>query len=220
MACVLTITEVILACGDYRSPPMGVHLRMRPPMTRPGIQHSSIRAADNPTPHAVQVASAPPHRLLGPDRCTAKLRGLNWSNDEDSTDQYREPLSLPAFIAIPHVAFCSPDESVATITARWDEWVDRRATVITNRDHAEDSPGVRFDLLHTTIRIVPAPCPVVVIAEPRVLRGQSVGTNLMFDPFLPWPPTTYLGARLTAEPDVIWDLPRDLTVDDVAPQDT
>jgi hypothetical protein len=159
-------------------------------------------------------------QLLGADRCTAKLRGLNWSNDEDSTDQYREPPSLTAFIAIPHVAFCFPEESVATIAARWDDWVERRATVITKKDHGEDSPGVRFDLLCTMIRIVPALCPVVVIAEPRVLRDQSVGTNPMFDPFLPWPPTTYLGARLTAEPDVIWGLPRDLTVDDVAPQDT
>ena len=121
---------------------------------------------------------------------------------------------MSAFIATPYVAFCFPDESVATLTARWDDWVSRKATVITKKDHAEDTPGVRFDLLRTTIRIVPALCPVIVIAEPRLQRGNSAGTQLAFDPFLPWHTVNCLGARLRHEPDIIWGLPRELTVDD------
>jgi hypothetical protein len=123
---------------------------------------------------------------------------------------------MSALISTPHLAFYFADETVGALTERWNDWVGRGATVVTRKEQAEDSPGVLFELLRTTIRLTPALAAEVAIAEPRLHREQSDGAILMFYPCLPWP--TFFACRFKdGDPDVIWVLPRELTADGDSP---
>ena len=120
-----------------------------------------------------------------------------------------------AVISTPNLLFYFHDETVASLTQRWNDWVTRDATVTTRKDQSEDAPGITFEFLRTKIILRPAVTPAVAIAEPRLERSRSFGTKLFFYPFLPWPWPNVVGARFKDDDaDVIWLLPRDLTVDD------
>lgn len=104
-----------------------------------------------------------------------------------------------------------------TLEARWDDWVQRRATVTVKKDPAEDAPNVTFELLRSRLRMVPALVPEVVIADPVLDMTLSYGTNLAFKPVTVWPIPNTWGARLREDtPDVLWAIQRQLTVDDFA----
>jgi hypothetical protein len=121
-----------------------------------------------------------------------------------------------AAISLPSIIFMFPGASIAMLHQRWDDWVARDATVTTRKDQAEDTAGVSFELLRTRIVLRPALTPLVAIAEPRLEPVQSVPDKLIFKPFNPWLPLpVFVGARFAdGDPDTIWLIPRDLTVDD------
>lgn len=122
---------------------------------------------------------------------------------------------MPALISTPQLLFYFPDESTASLTGRWEDWVSRDATVVTRKDQSEDSPGIMFELLRTTIRLRPALTSLVAIAEPRLHREKTAAAGaLMFYPCLPWPFPQLLCVRVRESPDVLWAIPRELTVDD------
>ena len=91
----------------------------------------------------------------------------------------------------------------------------RDATVTTRKDQSQDAPGVFFELLRTHLLLRPALTAAVAIAEPRLDRTQSAGTKLIFYPFLPWPWPNVIGAYFVGgDPDTLWLMPRELTVED------
>ena len=92
----------------------------------------------------------------------------------------------------------------------------RDATVITRKDQSQDAPGVFFELLRTHLLLRPVLTAAVAIAEPRLDRTQSAGTKLIFFyPFLPWPWPNVIGAYFVGgDPDTLWLMPRELTVED------
>lgn len=120
-----------------------------------------------------------------------------------------------AAIATPQLFFYFPEESIASLTGRWQDWVERGATVTTRKDQSQDAPGTNFELLRTHILLRPVVTAAVAIAEPRLDRTQSAGEKLIFYPFLPWPWPNGIGAHLVdGDPDTLWLMPRSLTVDD------
>ena len=124
-------------------------------------------------------------------------------------------MALPGALSTPNLLFYFPSESIDTLTQRWNDWVDRDATVSTRKDQSEDTPGVLFEMLRTRVLLRPALTPVVSIAEPRISREHSAGNQIICYPFLPWPwPNAALGYFRDDDPDVIWVVPRELTVDD------
>lgn len=122
-----------------------------------------------------------------------------------------------AALSTPDLLFYFPGESISSLSDRWKDWVVRDATVVTRKDQAQDTPGVNFELLRTHILLRPAVTAAVAIAEPRLERAQSVGSKLVFYPFLPWPWPRVFGAQFVpGDSDTIWVIPRELTVDDFA----
>ncbi len=120
-----------------------------------------------------------------------------------------------AVLSTPFLLFYMPEETIASLTERWEDWVARDATVVTRKDQGQDTSGVLFELLRTRIMLRPALTEAVAIAEPRLDRTQSAGTSLIFYPFLPWPwPNASLGYLVDGDPDTLWLVPRELTVDD------
>ncbi|OFJ51408.1 hypothetical protein BEL07_22820 [Mycolicibacterium grossiae] len=120
-----------------------------------------------------------------------------------------------AVLSTPYLLFYMPEETIASLTERWTVWVARDATVVTRKDQGQDTSGVLFELLRTRIMLRPALTEAVAIAEPRLNREQSAGTSLIFYPFLPWPwPNAVMAYLVDGDPDTLWLVPRELTVDD------
>jgi hypothetical protein len=121
-----------------------------------------------------------------------------------------------AAISLPDIIFMFPGASIAMLNQRWDDWVARNSIVTTRKDQAEDTASVSFELLRTRMVLRPAFTPLVAIAEPRLEPVQSVPGKLLFKPFNPWLPLpVFVDARLAdIDPDMIWLIPRDLTVED------
>lgn len=124
---------------------------------------------------------------------------------------------MPGAISTPHILFYFRDETMKSVSDRWDEWVRRDATVVTRKDQSEDTAGVQYELLRSRIIVRPALIDTVVIAEPVLNREQSTGHTLMFYPFTPWKLPTIWFATIHGDddPDTIWLAPRNFTAEEL-----
>lgn len=120
-----------------------------------------------------------------------------------------------AAITVARASFYFREETAASLERRWNDWVDRDATVRTRKDQSQDSAGVAFELLRSKFLLRPAHTEFVVLAELH-LHNVAPDGSLNFKPFVPWAPLpTIVGARfIDGDPDTIWLIPRNLTEED------
>lgn len=97
-------------------------------------------------------------------------------------------MALPGALSTPNLLFYFPSESINTLTQRWNDWVDRDATVSTRKDQSEDTPGVLFEMLRTRVLLRPALTPVVSGKSPGVVgfRGLGMTVSGVSLPVLGW----------------------------------